>query len=253
MTEHISRLWLKDLFNSLSPEAKMEFERKTGITPDNAPPWLLKGGIEASIESETTDRQYEREDQIRRKQYEFQAKIEQAKAEALRISLNEAAGIIREGSQKDSERLEKILTTVQEGYKQLQLDDTSTKSSEGKYLPTLVSYMDCFRKHSATKEYSEGRAGPSQCVSTQPQPDGVHYRCLVAFASQSPTGFARLKYQIFHAELLRQGDCPKPYSRSITHRIPFKISWLFTKPDNCPFADGGEYVLKNGEFKRVSD
>jgi hypothetical protein len=136
------------------------------------------------------------------------------------------------------------------GSQQLKLSDDS---SQPKYLPTLISYMDCWRKHPTSEKFPAGRSGPSQCVSTVPKSDGIHYRCLVAFSSQNPKGFARVKYQIFHAELLRQGDCPKPLSRSITRRIP-GISWLLVRPDVCPLADGGEYVIKEGgDLKKVSD
>ena len=92
-------------------------------------------------------------------------------------------------------------------------------------------------------------------MQTFAKEDGIHYRCIVAYAAQNPgdSGFARLNYQIFHAELLRQGNCPKPLSRSITRRIPV-VSWVFTKPDVCPLATGLEYVLeKDGKLHEVSD
>lgn len=253
MTDHYSRLWLKDLFKAFSPKARREFERTTGISPEEDPPWwLLLGGLVTLDRNETARKQYEREDKIRRENYEFLTKLKQAEAEALRYSISEAANIIREGHKEDAEKLGKILASINEGCKQLQAGDGSGQSEQGKYLPALISYMDCWRKHPASEKFPAGRPGPSQCVSTMPESGGIHYRCLVAFSSQNPKGFARLKYQILHTELLRQGDCPKPYSRSITRRIP-GLSWLLVRPDICPLADGGEYALKNGEFVRVSD
>ncbi len=252
MTDHYSRLWLQDLFR-LVPGAKREFEKNMGIDLDKAPSWLISGGINILIENEEMRRHQEREDEIRREDYEFQAKMEQAKAEALRVSLYEVANIIRESHQEDTERLEKLLTTIQEGYKSLPPSGDSNQLAQGKYLPTHITYLNCWRKHSKTEDFPAGRPGPSQCIYTMHQTDGIHYRCLVAYASQHQEGFARLSYQIFHAELLRQGDCPKPLSRSITRRIP-GLSWLLVRPDICPLADGGDYILQpGGKFKRGSD
>ena len=226
MTDHYSRLWLKDLFR-LVPGAKDQFEEATGINPDEAPVSLLRGGIEVVVQNEELRRQHEREDKIRQEDREFQLRLEQAKAEALRYSLIEAARIIRDGNKEDMERLEKILLSINEGAKQLAAatnDSGKTAQSGGNYIPPLTSYMNCWRRHYPTPEFPAGRPGPAQAVAAMPFPDGVHYRCMVAFASQSPDGFARMKYQIFHAELLRQGDCPRPLSRSITRRIPFASS-----------------------------
>ena len=103
MTDHYSRLWLQDLFR-LVPGAKDKFEKATGINPDEAPLSLLKGGIEVVIENEQLQRQHEREDRIREQDHEFQARLEQAKAEALRYSISEAARIIRDGNKKDDIR-----------------------------------------------------------------------------------------------------------------------------------------------------
>lgn len=244
MTDFEAMLWLRDLF-SLVPGAKDEFRRSTGINPDEAPHWLVIEGVRVAVANESARRQEEREDITRQEGYKALAQIEQAKAEALRFSLSEAARIVARGREEDSKRLESILNAVELGYKQL-------SSGQGTNPPALISYTDCWRKHDPNEKNPEGRPGPAQCIQTTPKQDGVHYMCLVAFSSQSPTAFARLRYQIFHEELLRQGDCPRPYSRSITRRIPL-VSWLLNQPSICPLADGGEYVMKNGELSRVGD
>ena len=115
------------------------------------------------------------------------------------------------------------------------------------HVPQL-SYTNCIRHHPPSKEFPAGRPGPGRCVLTIPQEDGIHMRCLVAYTSQNPgeQGFARLPYQIFHAELLRQGDCPRPLSRSVTRRIP-GMSWLFLKPEICPLACGEDIVIEYGK------
>ncbi|MEK6943538.1 MAG: hypothetical protein AABX00_05735 [Nanoarchaeota archaeon] len=115
---------------------------------------------------------------------------------------------------------------------------------EQKYFPPSLSYTNCIRHHDPTSEHPKGEPGPERCVLTIPQEDGIHMRCLVAYASQNPgdQGFARLPYQVFHAELLRQGGCPRPLSRSISRRLPV-ISYLFTKPDICPLAGGEEMIV----------
>jgi hypothetical protein len=253
MTDHELRLLLKDLFGDFSFEEKSEYERRTGINVDRAPPWLIYGGLKALLEEETLHRKYQREDTVRQENYDFQAKLERAKVEALGLFLNEAARIIRDGNKEDMKKLESILASVQESHKELQGDQGMIiESSERKQLP-VVSYTDCWRRHNPTESHPEGRPGPSQCIQSIPQEDGIHYRCMVAYASQKPSGFARLKYQIFHAELLRQGDCPRPLSRSISRRIPV-VSWLFTRPDVCPLATGNEYAMdKKGNLINVTD
>jgi hypothetical protein len=247
MTDHYARLWLKDLFQ-LVPGAKDRFQETAGINPDEAPLSLLRSGIEVMVENEQLQRKHNREDIIREQEHEFQAKLEQAKAEALRYSISEAAKIIRDGNKEDAERLEKILLSINEGAKQLAASNASkggggsTQTQTGNYSPSLISYMNCWRKHDPTPEHLEGRPGPSQCVQVTPYADGTHYRCMVAFAAQSPDAFARTGYQVFHAELLRQGDCPRPLSRNISRRIPI-VSWTLTNPDTCPLATGKEYKL----------
>lgn len=250
MINHEYRLWMNDIFNTL-PEAKKIFEEHLGISPENLPTWMLKGGIEAIVNAETSRREEEREDQIRGEEHEFQIKLEKAKLETLRYSLSEVARIIREGNEENAEKLRQLLTSISEGYRTLQTSPPQKMISSS----TLVSYADCWRRHDKTEEHPVGRPGPTQCVYTKPEEDGIHHRCLVAYAAQNPgdSGFARLKYQIFHAELLRQGDCPKPLSRSITRRIPV-VSWVLTKLDKCPLADGREYVLdKSSKLTRVDD
>lgn len=259
MVDHKVRLWLNDLFRTVTG-AKEEFERIIGVSPDGLPTELLYGSIETLVDTEKSRRQEEREDEIRQEQQDLYAKIEQAKAEALRFSLNEVAMIIREGNSEDAQKLEQILISIDEGAKQVAAADSGGARKAlppryGEYQPSpFIAYMDCKRKHPPTEEHSEGRPGPSQCIEARPYPDGMHYRCMVAFLSQNPEGYARIKYQIFHAELLRQGDCPKPYSRSILHRIPFRISWLLQRPDICPFANGSEYKLTpDGGFVEVTE
>lgn len=249
MVDHEARLWLNDLFENV-PGAREDFKRVAGVDPEHAPTWMLYGGIHTIVETEIQRRREEREDTQRAEDQEFAAKMEQVRLEALRYSVSEIGRIIREGNAQNAAMLEQIVGAVQEGSKALQSD-----SQGKKYLPMLISYTDCWRKHDSTENSPEGRPGPSQCIHSLPEEDGIHYRCLTAYSSQNPgdAGFARLRYQIFHAELLRQGDCPRPLSRSITRRIPV-ISWLLVKPDKCILADGGEYVLKaGGKFERVSD
>lgn len=108
-----------------------------------------------------------------------------------------------------------------------------------------IAYTDCIRYHDPTPENPSRRPGPQRCVMTWNESDGTHMQCLVAYSSQNPgdKGFARLKFQIFHEELLRQGDCPRPLSRSISRRIPV-ISFLFNKPEICPLADGSTHVIE---------
>ncbi len=124
-------------------------------------------------------------------------------------------------------------------------DSSNTASA----LPRL-EYTDCIRHHDPTPDNPQRRPGPERCVTTWSEEDGIHRQCIVAYGAQNAgdQGFARLKFQIFHAELLRQGDCPRPLSRSITRRIP-GISWLFFKPEICPLADGKEHVVPRG-FRR---
>ncbi len=246
MTDHEYRLWLCDIFNAL-PETKRIFEETVGINPDNLPIWMLKGGIESIVDKETSTRKEEKEKKIREEEREFQVKLEKAKLETLKYSLGEVARIIKECDEKNSDKLDVLVKSIHDGYKML--------SEKEPVSVGLVSYADCWRKHPATEEFPAGRSGPSQCVYNKPEKDGVHYRCLIAYAAQTPgdKGFARLKYQIFHAQLLREGDCPRPLTRSITRRIP-GISWLLFKPDKCPLADGAEYVMKPGAaLERLGD
>lgn len=254
MVDHKVRLMLKRLFNAV-PGAKDEFERIVGMDLDKLPHWMVEGGIKTAVDTEKLHREEERDRKIREEQREFYARIEHAKAQALRYSLNEAAKIIRDGNKEDAQRLEQILTSVKEGYQMLESSKNSAQQ-EQKYLPLPhLDYSDCWRKHPANEDFPGGRPGPSQCIQTIPNHDGIHYRCLVAYVSHNPgdEGFARLEHQIFHAELLREGDCPKPLSRSITRRIP-GVSWVFVKKDKCPLADGGEYVLKKGgKLERIGD
>ena len=114
-------------------------------------------------------------------------------------------------------------------------------------VPPQLEYTDCIRHHDPTPDNPQRRPGPERCVMTWNEDGGVRRQCMVAYGAQNPgdKGFARLKFQIFHAELLRQGDCPRPLSRSITRRIP-DISWLFFKPEICPLADGKEHVISRG-------
>ncbi len=251
MTDHELRLLVNDLLDKV-PGARKEIEKTAGTSLENLPDWVMYGVINTLEQTETLHRQQEREDVIREEQQEFYIKLEQAKAVALRCSLNEAARIIADGNKENTERLEQVLNSINEGAKQLQSGDGY--DSGGKSLPSsFIAYTDCRVKHRPTEEHPEGRPGPSQCIETRVHSDGVHYRCLVAFLAQNPQGFARIKYQIFHAELLKQGDCPRPYSRSILHRLPFRISWLLQKPDICPYTKGSEYVIKDGEFVEAPD
>lgn len=111
-------------------------------------------------------------------------------------------------------------------------------------VPPELEYTDCIRYHDPTPDNPQRRPGPERCVVTWNEDGRIRRQCMVAYAAQNPgdQGFARLKFQIFHAELLRQGDCPRPLSRSITRRIP-GISWLFFKPEICPLADGKEHII----------
>ena len=108
-----------------------------------------------------------------------------------------------------------------------------------------IAYTDCIRYHDPTPENPSRRPGPQRCVMTWNESDGTHMQCLVAYSSQNPgdKGFARLRFQIFHEELLRQGDCPRPLSRNVSRRIPI-ISFLFNKPEICPLADGEVHVIE---------
>jgi len=114
-------------------------------------------------------------------------------------------------------------------------------------VPPELEYTDCIRYHYPTRDNPQRRPGPARAVVTWNEDGGIRRQCMVAYAAQNPRdqGFARLKFQIFHAELLRQGDCPRPLSRSISRRIP-GISWLFFKPEICPLADGKEHVIERG-------
>jgi len=249
MVDHEIRLWFKRLFESF-PGARAAFESSLGINPDELPTWLQRGGIEAVVGEETLRRQHEREEAIRQKTQEFQYKLARAQAEALRYSLNEIAHIIREGNREDAQRLEAMISTIRQGYASLPVqgaDATSQKMAEGHFLPLHVTYMNCFRKHPKDDNNPDGRPGPAQCIYTLSKEEGLEVRCLVAYMAHNPgdKGFARLKYQIFHAPLLREGDCPRPLSRSISRRIP-GFSWLFTKPDICPLADGKDHIIEYG-------
>ncbi|NOZ81077.1 MAG: hypothetical protein GXP63_05375 [DPANN group archaeon] len=176
--------------------------------------------------------------------HEKSMELEAARFKALDYTLTKFLGMLAENNQSQLKQIESKFNEISEQAKGIKLlpEHASTIPSEhddaSEYVALMPTYSNCWRKH------DDGHAGPEHAILTMTAKDGLHMRCLVAYAAQNPgdKGFARLKYQIFHEELLRQGDCPRPYSRSISRRIP-GISWLLTKPGICPLADGKEHVI----------
>ena len=241
-------------FNAHSEKEKAAFERKMGICWSQGTPEQKYGAVNAWLEITDREEDHAREDAREARQYEFMTRLEKARIEAFAQALQETSRIIREGHQEDTKRLEQVIARLIENQPPPYTGGGHVMNPfEGRYLPESVTYMDCWRKHAPDEHFPEGRPGPARIVHVIPREEGIHYRCMIAMGSQKPEGFARLGYQIFHEELLRQGDCPRPYSRSITRRIPL-LSWLLVRPDVCPLADAGDYLLgKDGSFNRVSD
>lgn len=247
MKDHQLRLSLNDLFD-LNPNLKGKI-KSMGINTTHTAPWLLYGAMTTLRDNEISRRKNEREDQIREEDRQFMVQIERARAETLHYSLNELGRIISDGNHEDAKRLEEIVKSIGEANKEITVQIENTKqlpyednSTASKHLPTHVTYTNCSRKHS-----EEDRPGPSQCIYTIPQTDGLHMRCLIAYRAQNTgdKGFARLPFSIFHSKLLEEGDCPKPLSTDLDHQIPI-ISQLFYKKDICPLADGKEHIIEYG-------
>ncbi len=196
-----------------------------------------------------------KDEEIRKQQQEFQLKLAEAQAKTfgsiISTALSQISQMFLNYQGRMTEQMEQIIHTLESKYRDYQPSLTEGTKPKGQLPPPSLSYTNCIRYHDPTPENPVRRPGPGRCVLTTPQEDGIHMRCIVAYVSQNPDdkGFARLPYQIFHAELLRQGDCPRPLSRSVTRRIP-GLSWLFVKPDVCPLADGGEHILEYGRSSR---
>src|SRR3989344_715961 len=237
-------------WKSLGEGINRDFEVHTGIVLSSLPDLDSRlTAIREYIGIKRRQFESEKEEEGIRRDQEFQFNLAKTQVHALGVLLQE--GLTRSAQMmadygKDNLRLiEGILKSVEERYVALHSTQQALLPSQIPYsLPAPLSYTNCIRHHSPTQEFPAGRQGPERCVYTIPQEDGLHMRCLIAYTSQNPgdKGFARLPYQIFHAELLRQGNCPRPLSRSVTRRIP-GLSWLFVKPDVCPLASGEEIII----------
>lgn len=162
--------------------------------------------------------------------------------------MQEVQGVVEKIRQGNTAQLQQIEANLMQKHSQLIQERKQLEGPERheKSLSPVISFTDCIRHHDPTDEFPQGRPGPTRCVATSAGKNGVSMRCLVAYYSHQTDdkGFARLPYQIFHETLLRQGNCPRPLSRSISRRIP-ALSWLFVKPEVCPLADGKEHVIED--------
>ena len=241
---------LNNWFDNLPEELKQDFQRNTGIVFSSLDLDGRLTALETYMGIKNNQFTREREDKVREGEHEFQTKLAQMQMQTLGMmlvnALTQSTQIMMQYGEQGIKRIEETLKSVGEKYSALQSTQKALPYSTQN--PLSLSYTNCIRYHSPTKEFPAGRPGPARTVLTYTDNEGIHMRCLTAYSSQNPDdkGFARLPYQIFHAELLRQGDCPRPLSRSVTRRIP-GLSWLFLKPDICPLADGKEHVIEYGK------
>lgn len=250
---------LTNWFRSLPEEIQDDFARVTGIVFDSLQGFDAKRAVLEDYRQKTRLKlAQKRQDEIRGQEQEFRVRVAreqaQAFAEIIANALSQMSGAFLEHQGQMTKKIEELARSLETNYGGRQLPsvggEPSHQAAPRQFSPPSLSYTNCIRYHDPTPEHPERRPGPARCVLTIPRDDGIHMRCIVAYVSQNQddTGFARLPYQIFHAELLRQGDCPRPLSRSVSRRIP-GLSWLFARPDICPLADGDEHIMEYGEVR----
>jgi len=230
---------VENLWQKLSPELRGRIQRDMGFDRDRVSADQLVDYVLGYVEPKLVQLKTER--LLRESIARIEAQTTERVDHAIEDLRKEEMIYLRQLEKSLTDRIEQIRKELK-GYGQPSLQNKSERVA----LP-VITFTDCIRHHFPSEKNSEVKPGPTRCVTTRPAEDGVHMHCLVAYYAQNPgdKGFARLPYQIFHAELLRQGDCPRPLSRSISRRIP-GLSWLFVKPDICPLADGKEHVIEYG-------
>lgn len=237
LEENVEKAW-----NSLSPDLQLRIQSEMGFTRENVSAEELIHLVLSYVSPRLMEIKTERRirEEVSKIRDRFETQVQQGLNHIQQQVYNQLM-IMAQAMEKMASSHQ--LTAAQER-KQIESAEAKARSC---LQPPALSYTNCIRQHPPSKEEPAGRPGPERCVLNIPQEDGIHMRCLIAYVSQNPgdKGFARLPYQIFHAELLRQGNCPRPLSRSVTRRIP-GISWLFTKPDICPLASGEEVVIEYG-------
>ncbi len=235
---------LEEVWQQFPHDERQEFERRYGSW-ESLDDTQRYGKLRAYANSVKKQEREAREDERFRRHLDPIVK-----------ALEGFAEISDQHHRETSERL-RAIEVATSGYSR-QIDRLETRLNEQKALPSstppasapqpVLNYTNCIRRHPPSEGYQAGRPGPERCIEVTVTRDQTVYKCIVAEFAQSSgsSGFARTDFQILHSGLLRAGDCPQPFSRNISRRVP-GTSWLLYKNEVCPLADGKEHYRPRGQ------